>query len=454
MDEENRVINQELDNEIKEELAAESVPDAEVVDVAEPAAAGPAQMSQPQMSQPQVSQPQMPDPRVAVSGRKGVSRGKTFVLMCLAFALGLILSIVGMSILNGPGSAGSGGSSAAGGQIDQNKIDEINSYINRYYLRDYDTQEMVNDAYRGYVAGLEDPYSQYMTAEEYASYETSAMGTYSGVGITFETKEDGSYVIVGINKDGPADQAGLKAGDYILKVDGKTYPNSDVMASHSRGKEGTKVELTYIQDKKEKTVTMVREKIVQESVDYRMLDNDTGYIQITQFIESTSADFDEALKAIEAKGAKKLVLDLRDNGGGLVDDAVDVADEFLDKGVACYVQDKNGNTESYKVKNGHTDLETVVLVNENSASASEILAAAMQDNGYTIVGTKTFGKGIIQTSFVMNDGDALKLTILEYLSPKKHQVHEKGVTPDVKVKPDEETPEDEQLEKAEQVLDE
>ena len=390
-----------------------------------------------------------PDPAEAVRSRaRGVSRGKVFALVCIAFAAGIVLSLVGMSLLTG-----SRGDSA-GGVIEQNKINEMNSYINRYYLRNYDAQKLVDNAYRGYVAGLEDPYSQYMTAEEYASYETSAMGTYSGVGVTFETKEDGSYVIVGITKDSPADRAGLKAGDQILAVDGEIYTSSDVMASHIRGKRGTKVELTYLRGKEEKTVTMVREKIVQDSVDYRMLDDTTGYIQITQFIESTSADFDEALKAVEAKGAKKLVLDLRDNGGGLVDDAVAVADDFLDKGVACYVQDRNGETESYKVKDGHTDLKTVVLVNENSASASEILAAAMKDNDYTIVGSRTFGKGIIQTSFVMRDGDALKLTILEYLSPKKHKVHEKGVRPNVKVKDDENTKRDEQLERARQVLEE
>ena len=389
------------------------------------------------------------DPAEAVRSRaRGVSRGKVFALVCIAFAAGIVLSLVGMSLLTG-----SRGDSA-GGVIEQKKINEMNSYINRYYLRNYDAQKLVDNAYRGYVAGLEDPYSQYMTAEEYASYETSAMGTYSGVGVTFETKEDGSYVIVGITKDSPAERAGLKAGDQILAVDGEIYTSSDVMASHIRGKRGTKVELTYLRGDEEKTVTTVREKIVQDSVDYRMLDDTTGYIQITQFIESTSADFDEALKAVEAKGAKKLVLDLRDNGGGLVDDAVAVADDFLDKGVACYVQDRNGETESYKVKDGHTDLKTVVLVNENSASASEILAAAMKDNDYTIVGSRTFGKGIIQTSFVMRDGDALKLTILEYLSPKKHKVHEKGVRPNVKVKDDENTKRDEQLERARQVLEE
>ena len=197
---------------------------------------------------------------------------------------------------------------------------------------------------------------------------------------------------------------------------------------------------------------MVRDTITQDSVDYKMLDDETGYIQITQFIESTGDEFDAALKGIEKQGASKLVLDLRNNGGGLVDDAIAVADQFLDEGVACYVKDRKGMTDEYKVKDGKTDLETVVLVNKNSASASEILSAAMQDNGYQIVGEKIFGKGIIQTSFVLPQGDALKLTILEYLSPDKHKVHEKGVTPDVKVKDNEKTEEDEQLEKAEELL--
>ena len=376
-------------------------------------------------------------------------RKSGFVLsLVAAFVLGVLLTaVVSTLFLFLPVK---GGSSTG---IDDKKLAEINAYIDKYYLwDDYDKKELTDNAYRGYVAGLGDKYSAYMTKEEYDSYETSSLGTYSGIGVTFEMLDTGEYVIVAVTKDSPAEKAGLEPDDKILEVDGKYYDNSDIMATNIRGKKGTKVTLTILHDKKEKKVTMVRDTITQDSVDYKMLDDKTGYIQITQFIESTGRDFDVALKDIEDQGASKLILDLRNNGGGLVDDAVSVADDFLDEGVACYVKDRNGMTDEYKVTDGKTDLETVVLVNQNSASASEILSAALQDNGYQIVGEKTFGKGIIQTSFVLPEGDALKLTILEYLSPDKHKVHEEGVTPDVKVKDNEKTEEDEQLEKAEELL--
>lgn len=375
---------------------------------------------------------------------------KSGFVLCLvaAFVLGVLLTAVVSTLFMFLPTRG--GSSTG---IDDKKLSEINAYIDKYYLwDDYDKKELTDNAYRGYVAGLGDKYSAYMTKEEYDSYETSSLGTYSGIGVTFEMLDTGEYVIVAVTKDSPAEKAGLEPDDKILEVDGKYYDNSDIMAANIRGKKGTKVTLTILHDKKEKKVTMVRDTITQDSVDYKMLDDKTGYIQITQFIESTGRDFDVALKDIEDQGASKLILDLRNNGGGLVDDAVSVADDFLDEGVACYVKDRNGMTDEYKVTDGKTDLETVVLVNQNSASASEILSAALQDNGYQIVGEKTFGKGIIQTSFVLPEGDALKLTILEYLSPDKHKVHEEGVTPDVKVKDNEKTEEDEQLEKAEELL--
>ncbi len=374
-----------------------------------------------------------------------ISKGRFFIIIAAAFVAGIVFTLAGMIGLSSKLTTDSA-------KVDDKKLAQIQAYIDRYYLNDYDKEDLVNYAYRGYVAGLDDPYSTYMTKEEYDSFETSSKGSYSGIGVTFEKDSDGRYVIVRVAEDSPAEKAGLKEGDFMTKVDGQVYADTDVMAAKIRGKKGTEVKLTYVRDDEEKTVTIVRDKIVQKSVDYKMLDDNIGYIEITEFIDTTGDDFSKALDAVQEQGAKKLVLDLRDNGGGLVDDAVSVADHFLDAGVACYVQDKNGKTEEYKVEDGKTDLETVVLVNENSASASEILAGALQDNGYKIVGTKTFGKGVIQTTFNMKDGDALKLTILEYLTPDKHKVHKKGIKPNVKVKDDKDTKNDEQLDKAEDLL--
>jgi len=367
----------------------------------------------------------------------------------------LLLLMVGMffagAVIMGAVCAGIKHSPTASFKSDD-KMTEIKSYIDAYYLNDYKEQDLIDGAYEGYVAGLGDPYSSYMTKEAYDSWMASATGNYSGVGITFSENEDGAFEVLEVNPDSPADKAGVVPQDLILSVDGKTYTDSEVMASAIRGKKGTEVTLMIYHDGKEKEIKLIRDKIILNSVTWEMLDNETGYIKISSFLENTGEDFDKALKAVEAKNPKGLILDLRNNGGGLVDQCVEVADEFLDEGVVCYVEDKNGKTETYDAADGKTNIPTVVLINESSASASEILAGALKDNGFDIVGTKSFGKGVIQTTLTMSDGSALKLTIMQYLSPDKHIIHEKGIKPTVKVKDKEDTEEDEQLEKAEELL--
>ena len=377
-----------------------------------------------------------------------IKKRTVIITAAAAFAAGIILAAALMSALYG-GKALHGD----GGKVDQDKIDNLQGIIDSYYKGDeYSKEDLVENAYRGYVAGLGDPYTSYMSADEYKEYTAETEGEYSGVGITFQKDDDGRFVVVSVNKDSPAEKAGVKAGDFILTVDGKTYEDIDVMASKICGKEGTELEIGIYHDEKEKNLKIRREKIIQHSVDSKVLDGNIGYIQITQFIASTSDDFNAALKEMESKKVDGLILDLRDNGGGLVDDCISVADAFLDKGPVCYVEDKDGNTDEYNAKDGKTSLKTVVLVNGNSASASEILAYALKDNGYQTVGEKTFGKGVIQVPMPLKDGSALKLTVLEYLSPKKHEVHKKGLEPDVAVEDDEDTEEDEQLQKARELL--
>lgn len=370
-----------------------------------------------------------------------ISKLKFVILMAAAFVLGGLV-VVAFDKSAQPDSS----------QVDNKKIEAIQENIDEYYLNDYDEQELVENAYRGYVAGLGDPYSAYMSPTEFESWQASTTGDYSGIGMTFSEDNSGQFVVVEIAKDSPAEKAGLEPGDIILTVDGNTYTSSDVMAADIRGEAGTKVTLELIHKDEQIKKTITRDHIVQQSVDYKMLDGKVGYIEISQFIDSTADDFDAALKALSKDGATSLVLDLRDNGGGMVDQSVSVADEFLDEGPVCYVEDKNGKTESYDAEDGKTDLPTVVLVNENSASASEILAAAMHDNGYKLVGTKTFGKGVIQTTMTLSDKSALKLTIMQYLSPDKHKIHKKGIKPDYKVKDKENTKADEQLDKAIEIV--
>ena len=328
------------------------------------------------------------------------------------------------------------------------KLDQLYDTITSSFYKEVDEDAMMEGAYKGLVAGLNDPYSSYMTAEEYETWVATATGEYSGVGITFTQDEDGNFVVVSVTDDSPAADAGIREGDIIKTVDGQEYSDLDVIGNAIRGEEGSEIEITYIRDGEEKSVTMTREKITQHSVEHRMLDGNIGYISISSFIETTGEDFSQALKELEEDGAQGLVLDLRDNGGGLVDACVQVADEFLDEGVVVYVEDRDGNRTDYDAKDGKTDLKTVVLVNENSASASEILAAALQDNGFEIVGQTTYGKGVIQSTAQLEDGSALKLPIMQYFSPDGNAINEKGGTPDHQVANEENSGEDAQLDEA------
>lgn len=372
-----------------------------------------------------------------------ISKKKFIALMIVAFmAGGAVTGGIGMF-------AGGAGRSA---DKDFDKLEDIYNYIEKTYYEEPDMDKLMDGAYKGFIDALDDPYSSYMTKKEYDSWMTNVESEYSGVGITFSMDMDGNYVVVGVTKDSPAEDAGIKAGDILLKVDGKTYDDMDIFAAAIRGEEGTVVKLTYSRDDKEKTVSITREKITQHSVYDEMLDDATAYIAISSFIDNTADDFRDALSKAEKKGATKLILDLRNNGGGLLTSCIDVADEFLDKGTVVYVEGRTGKREEYEAKDGKTDLETVVLVNENSASAAEILAAAMQDNGFELVGKTTFGKGVIQSTVELDDGSAIKWTIMQYFSPKGNVINKKGVTPDHMVDIPEKGEKDTQLEKAKELL--
>ncbi len=326
------------------------------------------------------------------------------------------------------------------------KAEQLYMTLEENYYKDIDEDDVMTGLYKGMVEGLGDPYSSYMTEDEYASWEASTTGEYSGVGITFTQDKDGSFVVVSVEKNAPAHKGGIKAGDVIIEVNGKAYEDMDVMANAMRGKEGTDVDVTYVRDGSKKTVTLTREKIEQTTVEWEMLNEDTGYISISSFMSGTADEFSDALKAVEDRGAGSLVLDLRDNGGGLVDSCIEIADQFLDKGIVTYLENKDGKRVDYESEDGKTDLETVVLVNENSASALEILAAALQDNGIKLVGETTYGKGVVQSTVKLSDGTALKLTIMQYFSPEGRTINGKGVKPDYSVDGSEDG--DPQLEKA------
>ena len=310
--------------------------------------------------------------------------------------------------------------------------------INNYYT-EVDEKALMESAYYGLVDGLGDKYSEYISSEDYAAYLESLFGTetYYGVGITFlnEPLESGFYVMA-VNTKGPAYAQGVRKGDIIRSVNGvlATTMDGDGLRDTIRGELGTSVTMGFIRGDEEYEVEITRAEIPTESVVYEMLEGDIAYIQISEFIGDTGKDFSNALKEAEGAGAKGLIIDLRDNGGGLVSAAISVADDLMEKGVVVSTLDHSGNVSTYTTGSGRTALPYVVLINGNTASASEILSAGIQDNDEgTIIGTRSFGKGIIQNVKTLSDGSAIKYTELQYLSPNGNPIHGVGIEPDIEI---------------------
>lgn len=333
------------------------------------------------------------------------------------------------------------------------KLEALYQTIQQQFYTDVDEKLLLTGIYRGLFEGLGDVYSTYMTKDEYESWMASVLGEFEGIGITFTMDDNRHFVIISTIKGSPADKAGLRTGDLILLVDGKSYDKLEDIGAAIRGDAGSTVEITYLRDGEEAKVSIVRAKIVTESVLTRKLEGNIGYIQITSFEERTSQDFEAALHALEVDGVRGLVIDLRNNGGGLVDAGVAVADLLMGKGVITYLQDREGNKDTYESDESKTTLPYVILVNGGTASTSEILSAAIKDSKEGIlVGETTFGKGVVQTTTQLPDGDAIKLTIKQYFSPLGNTIHKIGITPDYPIADNPDTIEDEQLNKALELL--
>ena len=345
------------------------------------------------------------------------------------------------------------------------KIDTLMQVVDYYYLYDYDEDAMIDAIYKAVMDSLDDPYSVYYTEEEYKAFLESSSGSYCGIGVVVQQNiETGIITAVRPYENCPGYEAGIRPGDIILAVNGTEVTGMDLNAAVSmiRGEEGTKVTLTIGREDEEFDVEVTRRQIDVETVTYRMLEDNIGYILVEEFDEVTARQFIQAMDALDAQGMKALVVDIRNNPGGLLNIVIDMLDEILPEGVIVSVKDRNGATEEY-TSDAATRLNVplAVLINGNSASASEIFAGAVQDYGVgTLVGTTTFGKGIVQTIFSMKDGTGLKLTIEDYYTPSGRSIHKIGVDPDVEIDlPDElkklvTIPEDEdvQLQKAIDIL--
>lgn len=340
----------------------------------------------------------------------------------------------------------------------EDKISELQNLIEKHYMGDVKEKNLEDGVYKGYINGLNDPYSVYYNKKETKELYESTGGEYSGIGaVMSQNTETGVITLVQIYKDSPAEKAGLKANDILYKVEGKEVTGKDLskVVSKVKGEKGTTVELTVLrgEDAKEVTVTATRDTVQAQTIEYKMMDDKIGYIRVSEFDTVTYDQYKEALDDLEKQGMTGLVVDLRNNPGGSLSTVCDMLDLMLPKGLIVYTEDKNGKKTKMKSDEEHQFTKPLaVLVNGNSASASESYSGAIQDYGIgKIVGTQTYGKGVVQQIFDLDDGTAVKLTIAEYFTPKGRSINGKGITPDVKVEYEnnEENPDaDNQLDKA------
>ncbi len=343
-----------------------------------------------------------------------------------------------------------------------NKLSMLQTVIDQYYLYDdeVDQEALTEGIYKGYVNGLNEPYTTYYTKEEYAQMEESTSGTYSGIGVLIsQDVKTGFVTIVNVFAGSPAEEAGMLAEDIITKVSGEDISGQDLstIVSKIKGKEGTRVEIEVYRSSEDAYVTLdvERRKIEVQMVEHEMLADQIGYVRISEFEELTADQFDEAISDLTGQGMKGLVIDLRNNPGGLVNSCVDVIDRILPSDqLVVYTVDKNGDKEEEKTSDDETvDVPIVVLMNGESASASEIMGGCLQDYGRAkLVGTQSFGKGIVQYIIPLGDGSAMKLTAAEYFTPKDRNIHGSGLTPDIEVEPGEDKETDVQLDKAVEVV--
>lgn len=338
------------------------------------------------------------------------------------------------------------------------KIRKLEKIVDLHYLEEKDEEKLAEGMYTGLLYGLEDPYSCYYTEEEYKEENTATEGSYVGIGILMKKNPDGGIQVVTCYKGGPADEAGIQENDIISAVDGNDITEDEISEVADRIKKS----------KKDSVILTIHRENTEEAIDIpvsitdvelpcvfsEMLDVETGYIRITEFKGVTFQQYKRQFNELRSNGMKKLIIDLRDNPGGLLDSVCEVLRWILPKGCIVYTEDKYGNREEEMCDGKHPlDMPLAVLVNEGSASASEIFAGAVQDYGIgTIVGTTTYGKGIVQAIYTLGDGSAVKLTISKYFTPKGKNIHKVGIKPDILVEKEISKEEDNQLQEARKVF--
>lgn len=346
---------------------------------------------------------------------------------------------------------------------------ELSKYkmlIDKYFLGEVDEEKLKEGAIKGYIEGLDDQYTEYISKEEMKDYLEETTGNFVGIGIYMVKDTDSNKVMVlSPIKGSPAEKAGILPGDLIISVDGVQYSADEmsVAANKIKGEEGSTVKLELLRGTETLNFELVRENIKVNPVEGKVLQNNIGYIKFSSFDEETSKEFKTKYEELKSQGIKSLIIDLRNNGGGIVSEALNIADYILEKDkVMLYEVDKNNNEKIEKSKEDPIiNMPIAILTNSNTASSSEILAGALKDHEKAkIVGTKTYGKGVIQQLMTLQDGSGLKITSEEYLTPNKTKINKIGIEPDEKVElPEElknkltiEEKDDTQLQKAIEML--
>ncbi len=324
----------------------------------------------------------------------------------------------------------------------EKKINEVERFVKENYLREVDEDMLLDGKLKGIFASLGDPYSVYMNKDEFSAFLEDTHGAFGGIGVVVSVDLDKDLIVVVAPIEGtPSEKAGVKAGDYILEINDESYTGDKYKEATKtmRGEPGSKVKIKFArnlgQENEEiKTLEITREEIRTNTVSSEMLKDGVGYIRLTSFDDLSFTDFKKELSSLEGQGLEGIVLDLRNNPGGLLDVTRDIANLFLDKGPIVYTENKNGKVESLTSDNKKVDYPMVVLVNEGSASASEILSGALKDRKRaTIVGKQTFGKGVVQRIIDLGDGTGFKLTVSEYKTPNETKIDGIGIIPNILV---------------------
>ena len=391
------------------------------------------------------------------------------------FGIGLVVGILIMVVLSAMAFAGfrlsrnflNAGTVTASDSDAENKydekIDQIQSYLDAYYMGEYTTDDVETSIAKGMLGGIGDKYAQYYSQSEFKELLEEIQGNYSGIGVSVALNDEGRVEVFNVFKGTPAEEAGILPGDMIIKAAGEeNITDVDTLVSLVRGEEGTSVDITILRGEEEIDLTVERKSIEIPSIEYEMLKDNIGYIAISEFEVSTVSQFNAALDALTEQGMTSLIIDLRNNPGGDYDSVVAMADRVLPEGVIISTKDKNGNVKSENSDEAHKlTIPCVALVNENSASAAELFTGALQDYGVAeVVGTVTYGKGVVQSIFSLPDGSGMKFTTETYYTPKGRDINGVGIIPDYEVELPEdvyddgvlEEEEDKQLQKAIELL--